>query len=95
MPLLFSQLQAIKNKLERSQSWLKEIQGEMASLPSPSTRLYSPPAMAEPSRQSILFYRDYGGFTGGHLKVWDYFNHVRFCQYYDPYNILEVKLGKF
>ncbi|MBC7802524.1 MAG: glycosyltransferase family 4 protein [Candidatus Parcubacteria bacterium] len=27
--------------------------------------------------QSVLFYRDYVGFSGGHLKVWDYFNHVR------------------
>jgi hypothetical protein len=25
----------------------------------------------------VLFYRDYQRFTGGQLKVWDYFNHVR------------------
>ena len=24
----------------------------------------------------MLFYRDFQRFTGGHLKVWDYFNHV-------------------
>jgi hypothetical protein len=24
----------------------------------------------------VLFYRDFQRFTGGHLKVWDYFNHV-------------------
>jgi hypothetical protein len=27
--------------------------------------------------KKVLFYRDFGRFTGGHLKVWDYFNHVR------------------
>ena len=27
--------------------------------------------------QRVLFYRDFRRFTGGHLKVWDYFNHVR------------------
>jgi hypothetical protein len=25
----------------------------------------------------VLFYRHFTHFTGGHLKVWDYFNHVR------------------
>lgn len=25
----------------------------------------------------VLFYRDYSAFSGGHLKVWDYFQHVR------------------
>jgi hypothetical protein len=24
----------------------------------------------------VYFHRDYRGFTGGHLKVWDYFSHV-------------------
>ena len=24
----------------------------------------------------VYFHRDYHGFTGGHLKVWDYFSHV-------------------
>lgn len=27
--------------------------------------------------QRVLFYRDFRRFTGGHLKVWHYFNHVR------------------
>jgi len=27
--------------------------------------------------RKVLFYRDYRGFTGGHLKVWDYYNHVK------------------
>lgn len=31
---------------------------------------------ASRSRRTVLFYRDLMGFTGGHLKVWDYFNHV-------------------
>lgn len=26
--------------------------------------------------RSMLFHRDFRGFTGGHLKVWNYFNHV-------------------
>src|ERR1700682_2974842 len=26
---------------------------------------------------TVLFFRDFRGFTGGHLKVWHYFNHVR------------------
>jgi glycosyltransferase involved in cell wall biosynthesis len=25
----------------------------------------------------VLFFRDFLAFSGGHLKVWDYFNHVR------------------
>jgi glycosyltransferase involved in cell wall biosynthesis len=25
----------------------------------------------------VLFFRDFRRFSGGHLKVWDYFNHVR------------------
>ncbi len=28
------------------------------------------------SKKTVLFYRDYQGFTGGHLKVWDYYQHV-------------------
>jgi hypothetical protein len=27
--------------------------------------------------QRVLFYRDFRRFTGGHLKVWHYFDHVR------------------
>ncbi len=38
--------------------------------------------MAIPSKQTILFYRDFRGFTGGHLKVWDYFNHVQHSAHY-------------
>jgi hypothetical protein len=27
-------------------------------------------------KKNVLFHRDFRRFTGGHLKVWDYFNHV-------------------
>lgn len=27
-------------------------------------------------KKLVLFHRDFRGFTGGHLKVWNYFNHV-------------------
>jgi glycosyltransferase involved in cell wall biosynthesis len=29
------------------------------------------------SKTKVLFFRDFKRFTGGDLKVWDYFNHVR------------------
>jgi hypothetical protein len=34
---------------------------------------------------TVLFYRDFRRFTGGDLKVWDYFNHVRATPGWDPY----------
>ena len=36
------------------------------------------------SQKKVLFYRDFLGFTGGHLKVWDYFNHVRHSAHHQP-----------
>lgn len=36
------------------------------------------------SKRTVLFYRDFRGFTGGHLKVWDYFNHVLQAPGYHP-----------
>jgi glycosyltransferase involved in cell wall biosynthesis len=33
------------------------------------------PSSSKPTE--VLFFRDYKRFTGGDLKVWDYFNHVR------------------
>jgi glycosyltransferase involved in cell wall biosynthesis len=33
----------------------------------------------------ILFYREFRRFTGGDLKVWDYFNHVRATPGWEPY----------
>lgn len=32
----------------------------------------------------VLFYRDYQFFTGGHLKVWHYFEHVRHTPGFHP-----------
>lgn len=32
----------------------------------------------------MLFFRDFHGLTGGHLKVWHYFNHVRHLPGYRP-----------
>lgn len=34
--------------------------------------------------RSALFYRDYRRFTGGHLKLWDYYNHVRSAAGWHP-----------
>ena len=35
--------------------------------------------------RSVLFYRNFMGFTGGHLNVWHYFNHVRHSPNHVPY----------
>ncbi len=32
----------------------------------------------------MLFHRHFQRFTGGHLKVWDYYNHVRSSGLYEP-----------
>jgi hypothetical protein len=32
--------------------------------------------------RTVLFYRDFRGFSGGHLKVWNYFIHVRHAKNY-------------
>lgn len=39
--------------------------------------------------RTIYFYRKYNCFTGGHLKVWDYFNHVKKAGDYLPFIYLE------
>jgi hypothetical protein len=36
------------------------------------------------STRKVVFFRDFQGFSGGHLKVWDYFNHVRHVPGYMP-----------
>jgi len=33
----------------------------------------------------MLFYREFRRFTGGDLKVWDYFNHVLSTPGWEPY----------
>jgi hypothetical protein len=35
-------------------------------------------------RKRVLFYRDYQGFQGGHLKVWDYFQHLASSDRHQP-----------
>ncbi|MEB3320100.1 MAG: glycosyltransferase family 4 protein [Cyanobium sp.] len=35
-------------------------------------------------KKSVLFHRKYGGFTGGHLKVYDYFNHCLLIEGLNP-----------
>jgi glycosyltransferase involved in cell wall biosynthesis len=37
----------------------------------------------DPARRRVLFHRDFREFTGGHLKIWDYFNHVGSFPEYD------------
>ena len=41
----------------------------------------------------VLFYRDFKRFTGGDLKVWDYFNHVRSSARHDGARALHRRLG--
>lgn len=38
----------------------------------------------DPNKRLVLFHRDFKRFTGGHLKVWNYFNHVRTSKSYEP-----------
>jgi glycosyltransferase involved in cell wall biosynthesis len=44
----------------------------------------------------VYFHRDYHGFQGGHLKVWDYFNHVDAAEgyraeiYFTPQSVWDV-----
>src|ERR1700704_6500418 len=35
-------------------------------------------------KKLALFHRDFRAFTGGHLKVWDYFNHVAASASHEP-----------
>ena len=32
--------------------------------------------MPRDNKKTVYFYRDFKGFTGGHLKVWEYYQHV-------------------
>ena len=45
---------------------------------------WMPRRTAEIPKRTVLFYRDFRGFTGGHLKVWHYFNHVRHSIRHQP-----------
>lgn len=37
-----------------------------------------------PARRSLLFHRNFRAFTGGHLKVWHYFQHTRESRFFEP-----------
>ena len=41
--------------------------------------------------KSVMFFRDFRGFTGGHLKVADYINHVRSNPAYRPFMALSSR----
>src|SRR4051794_29637786 len=38
----------------------------------------------DPAKKLVLFHRDFQRFTGGHLKVWDYFSHVAASPAFEP-----------
>jgi glycosyltransferase involved in cell wall biosynthesis len=38
----------------------------------------------KPEARSVLFFRDFRRFHGGHLKVWDYFNHTLAAPGFEP-----------
>ncbi|MDB6148410.1 MAG: hypothetical protein JWO45_2074 [Spartobacteria bacterium] len=38
----------------------------------------------DPNKKVVLFHRDFRKFTGGHLKVWHYFDHVLSSTSYEP-----------
>ena len=42
------------------------------------------PADGASGERTVLFYRDFRKFHGGHLKVFDYFNHVRQAPGFEP-----------
>ncbi len=67
--LLAPRLQQIKTDLERSQIWLQQVRKNL--------KFYNQSQVTQGlSHKSVQFYRNFRGFTGGHLKHWDYFNHV-------------------
>lgn len=61
-------------RLERSHQWLQGLR-EVADYPQGREQAF----------KSVLFYRNFERFSGGHLKVWHYFNHVQACAGYHPY----------
>ncbi len=50
----------------------------------PSGKLLAPTLTSARDARSLLFIRDYRAFTGGHLKAWDYFNHVLASEAFTP-----------
>jgi hypothetical protein len=45
----------------------------------------APAEEKRPGAKTVLFFRDVRRFSGGHLKIWDYYNHVRAMPDYVPY----------
>ena len=41
-------------------------------------------ASEDQKRRILLFFRDFRGLTGGHLKVWHYFQHTKVSQFFEP-----------
>lgn len=80
-----SKLQQLKTQLERSHTWLQQLQEEIEQPKSSQSDPRIDPSIPVKPSKKILFYREFGGLTGGHLKVWDYFNHVLHSQEYLPY----------
>jgi hypothetical protein len=39
---------------------------------------------SSPAKRVVLFHRDFRTFSGGHLKMWDYFNHVAASGRFEP-----------
>ena len=84
-------LQQHRLNLQKSSDRLQQILSEMdemkyfssQALPQINFASQAPPQTKKP--QSILFYRDFRGLTGGHLKVWHYFNHIINSPEYIPY----------
>jgi len=74
-------LQQQRLDLQKSSDRLQQILSEMDEMKKNSSQ--APPTTKKP--QSILFYRDFRGLTGGHLKVWHYFNHIINSAEYIPY----------
>ena len=35
------------------------------------------------NKTTLLFHRDFKGFTGGHLKVWEYYQHIQSSDYFN------------
>jgi glycosyltransferase involved in cell wall biosynthesis len=84
MNLELSTVKKIQNKLNLSLSRLQSILAEPGT-DETNLSLIAQTKLARSSDYSILFYRDFGGFSGGHLKVWDYFNHALASSNYLPY----------
>jgi glycosyltransferase involved in cell wall biosynthesis len=45
---------------------------------------FSTPLPRDPAKKLVLFHRDFQRFTGGHLKIWNYFQHVRASPAHEP-----------